>query len=287
MFVSIDKINIGERLRQDNGDIAGLAQSIREHGLLHPVVIDANFNLAAGGRRLAAVQEVGMTEIEAKMLGELTEKELRVLELEENIRRKDLTEYGKARNLVEAAKIVAEVIKEEREVFPPGGKTSSEGEVFATVAKTSSPGGRPTRLAAPLKDVSERLGVPIQTINEAQQFADAGQRYPELVAFPKKEAIKTARQLDAMPDTERDEARQKSVERNREIERDFAKSEKLAKLYMSGFGAEITEEVFRVHMGYTTRTLDEILYNIQFTRDKLDVLERIALSMKKVRLVKA
>ena len=48
MNVSISKITIGGRLRQEMGDINGLAQSIKDNGLLHPIVIDASYNLVAG-----------------------------------------------------------------------------------------------------------------------------------------------------------------------------------------------------------------------------------------------
>lgn len=39
MDLDIDRIVIGERDRQEFGDIIGLAESIDEIGLLHPVVV--------------------------------------------------------------------------------------------------------------------------------------------------------------------------------------------------------------------------------------------------------
>lgn len=41
----IDTIKVGQRLHEDMGDIQGLAESIRRHGLLHPIIIDENGNL--------------------------------------------------------------------------------------------------------------------------------------------------------------------------------------------------------------------------------------------------
>ena len=51
----IDQIIVGDRTRRDLGDIAGLATSIAEIGLLNPITVDENGRLLAGGaRRLAA-----------------------------------------------------------------------------------------------------------------------------------------------------------------------------------------------------------------------------------------
>ena len=56
MQIEIEKIRIGKRVRQDLGDIASLAESMKGLGLLHPVVIDKGWKLIAGQRRLAAAK---------------------------------------------------------------------------------------------------------------------------------------------------------------------------------------------------------------------------------------
>jgi ParB family chromosome partitioning protein len=56
-------IIVGERHRKDMGDIDGLAASIGELGLLHPVVIKPTGELIAGERRLRAAESLGWTEI--------------------------------------------------------------------------------------------------------------------------------------------------------------------------------------------------------------------------------
>jgi ParB/Sulfiredoxin domain len=50
----IDEITVGERHRRDLGNIDALAASIREIGLLHPIVIAPDGRLIAGVRRLRA-----------------------------------------------------------------------------------------------------------------------------------------------------------------------------------------------------------------------------------------
>jgi ParB/RepB/Spo0J family partition protein len=56
-------IRVGERHRRDMGDIASLAASITDVGLLHPVVIREDGTLVAGERRLRACQSLGWKEI--------------------------------------------------------------------------------------------------------------------------------------------------------------------------------------------------------------------------------
>ena len=55
----ISKIKVRHRYRKDLGDLAGLAASIKELGLLHPVVVWSDRRLIAGERRLAACKLLG------------------------------------------------------------------------------------------------------------------------------------------------------------------------------------------------------------------------------------
>src|SRR5690348_10786361 len=61
-------IRVGQRHRRDMGDIAGLAASINEDGLLHPVVVTPNGTLIAGQRRIEAYRFLGRSEIPATVL---------------------------------------------------------------------------------------------------------------------------------------------------------------------------------------------------------------------------
>lgn len=94
-MIPLREIVVEERQRQDLGDIKELADSINDpkFGLLQPIVVERkgdNYHLRAGGRRLAAHALLGRTEIEALVRGEMTELEAQLIELEENIRRKNL-----------------------------------------------------------------------------------------------------------------------------------------------------------------------------------------------------
>lgn len=79
--------------RQRVDGIAELADSLRAHGLLQPVVVrrrDAGYELIAGHRRLEAAQLLGWTEIAAVVRDE-TDDQAYILTLVENLQREDLT----------------------------------------------------------------------------------------------------------------------------------------------------------------------------------------------------
>ena len=89
----LDEIKVGLRFRKDMGDVQVLADSIREIGLLHPVVVTANGELLAGARRLAAARLLGWDEVPVHVVN-LTD--LLRGELDENTIRKDFTPTERA-----------------------------------------------------------------------------------------------------------------------------------------------------------------------------------------------
>ena len=91
MLVSIENIKVKKRIRQDSGDIASLAESLRRFGQISPIVISQKNELIAGGRRLEAARYLGWSSIDAVIADipdELTKLEY---EIEENLQRRDFT----------------------------------------------------------------------------------------------------------------------------------------------------------------------------------------------------
>lgn len=86
--IKIDNIKINKRLRKDVGSLEDLKNSIQHIGLLHPIVVDENYNLIAGFRRLLAYKELGEKEIEANVIK--IKDSLRG-EYDENVIRKNFT----------------------------------------------------------------------------------------------------------------------------------------------------------------------------------------------------
>ena len=116
-LVNISSINIFRETRQrkDISDVSDLVESIKRRGLLQPIIINENdFSLIAGERRLRAYQELGYTQIEARFQGELSDAEAKVIELEENVRRKNLP----WKEEVEAYLVIHETFKKENPNCP-------------------------------------------------------------------------------------------------------------------------------------------------------------------------
>lgn len=88
----ITDIHIGERARTDLGDLTELVTSIKEVGLLQPIVITPDRELVAGGRRLAACTQIGMDRVPVHVAEDITDAvSLLVAERDENTCRKDMT----------------------------------------------------------------------------------------------------------------------------------------------------------------------------------------------------
>ncbi|MBV9328117.1 MAG: ParB/RepB/Spo0J family partition protein [Chloroflexi bacterium] len=83
----------------DDQELEELAQSIREHGVLQPVLVsqqpDGTFQLITGERRWRAVQKTGMPTLPA-MVKETTPQASLELALVENIQRRDLNPLEEA-----------------------------------------------------------------------------------------------------------------------------------------------------------------------------------------------
>lgn len=84
-----ENVIIGERHRKDMGDIATLAKSISEVGLLHPIVVTNEGKLIAGERRLKACKALGWKNIPATVVNL---EDIAKGELHENTMRKDYNE---------------------------------------------------------------------------------------------------------------------------------------------------------------------------------------------------
>ncbi|MGL5647992.1 MAG: ParB/RepB/Spo0J family partition protein [Clostridium sp.] len=110
MMISLNKIKAcSEQPRKffDNENIAELAESIRNHGIIQPILLRKNgkdYIIVAGERRFRAAKMAGLKEVPA-IVRELTEKEVLEISLIENIQREDL-------NPIEEAIAYKKLIKE-------------------------------------------------------------------------------------------------------------------------------------------------------------------------------
>ena len=94
----IDRNPFQPRHEFDPAALNELADSIRQHGVLQPVLVRSaggGYQLIAGERRLIAAKKAGLQEIPCRVLA-LTDQQVSEVALEENLKRQDLNVLEKA-----------------------------------------------------------------------------------------------------------------------------------------------------------------------------------------------
>lgn len=100
--LTIDQV-VGDEanVRNDVGDIDGLAQSIKHQGLLQPLLVraaeDGTYIVVAGHRRLAAMQSIGYKDAFPVTVHETNGVSTKLAQVTENLQREDLTVWEEAR----------------------------------------------------------------------------------------------------------------------------------------------------------------------------------------------
>jgi ParB/RepB/Spo0J family partition protein len=82
----------------DEDALAELADSLKEHGQLQPIVVaaggaDKRLVIVCGERRVRAARSLGWTDIEAKVYPSITQRQLQMIALVENLNREDLSPF--------------------------------------------------------------------------------------------------------------------------------------------------------------------------------------------------
>lgn len=98
--INLIKPNVDQPRKEfDKEKIMNLANSIKEHGIIQPLILkkqDESYVIVAGERRWRAAKEAGIKEIPAIVM-ELTEKQVLEISLIENIQREDLNPIEEAK----------------------------------------------------------------------------------------------------------------------------------------------------------------------------------------------
>ena len=89
---NIKDIIVSNRYRKDLGDLTDLKASIESVGFIHPIVVDSQFRLVAGARRLESARQLGMDRVPVRVIDRLSDA-LHALtaERDENTCRKEMT----------------------------------------------------------------------------------------------------------------------------------------------------------------------------------------------------
>jgi len=91
MQIPLEEIKIKRRIRKDIGDVTALAESLKQYGQIHPILINKKNILISGHRRLEAAKLLGWRTINALIIDAKDEAAKLEFELEENIQRENLT----------------------------------------------------------------------------------------------------------------------------------------------------------------------------------------------------
>jgi len=121
--VPISSIVEGKRYREEYKNLNDLAQSFKTEGIIQPLAVkdigEGIYHLLAGGRRFKAAQLAALKEIPVRVYPpELTELQMREVELMENVCREDLTWYEAARLRSEIHKLKVEMHGEKTSTSP-------------------------------------------------------------------------------------------------------------------------------------------------------------------------
>lgn len=117
------------RLRMDDDALAGLAESIRQHGVIQPILVTETidgYQLVAGERRVRAARVAGLEHIPA-IVRQLADRQQLELALVENLQREDL-------DPIEAARAYRQLIDEFS--FTQEDLAARVGRARSTVANT-------------------------------------------------------------------------------------------------------------------------------------------------------
>ena len=158
--VPIESIQIDEnRQRKELKAIDELADSIKRNGLLHPIIVRHStekplleFFLVAGERRFRAIQALGWKTLPVHFLSEISDSEAKAIELEENIKRVDLTWQENSLATLEYHNLLCGLN------YPPEDKESWTIEKTAeSIGLSRHWTGKLIRVARGLKDKSPRV----------------------------------------------------------------------------------------------------------------------------------
>lgn len=158
--VNLSDIEFGDRFRQDYKNLPTLIESLKKEGVIQPLAVKAKeeggYLLAAGGRRYKACEQAGIATVPVRIYpSELTDLQLREIELMENICREDM-------DWLEAAKLKKEIHQLQIAMY---------GEKISTA---------PNAPGASKRKTAELLNVSPAKLVQDIKLADAAEIFPQL-----------------------------------------------------------------------------------------------------------
>ena len=160
-MIPTESVLCEDRFRRDYGDMQGLIDSFKKYGIIQSLAVvrqedeSKPYRLLAGGRRFGAIQLAGIEEIPVRIYpNELSDLEMRSIELEENIQRKDL-------DFIEDCNLKREIHRLQVQIH--GVKTSTS----------------PDASGWSMRDTADLINRDHKTVSRDIKLADAVESFPE------------------------------------------------------------------------------------------------------------
>jgi hypothetical protein len=182
MLVKISDIKIRQNwnIRKAIGasDLARLTESIKQIGLQHPVVLNANYELVAGYRRIMACKNIGLVEIPATIIEYASEIHERIAHIDENILTKSLSEKELEIALSEKKRLYLLIHPKSSN---PGPKKEDNTRAFAQDAaeKTGRAPREINRLTKRVDDVTDEVRIAYEESEITSSQIDEIARIPK------------------------------------------------------------------------------------------------------------
>lgn len=155
MIIDVDKIIVKDRIRKDFGDIAELASDIQDNGLISPIVVNKDYVLLAGERRLRAVKRLGWKQVEVRMMDTRDAEHELNIEISENDVRKAFSKSERVDYMYRLMRIEKEKARERME----SGKATNP-------TQKSAEGGEARKI------VSDQFGISHDTMKKEMQIVE-------------------------------------------------------------------------------------------------------------------
>jgi len=225
--IRMDAIRIAGRIRKEEGDLSGLAASIRDRGLINPVTVmaltEGGYLLLAGARRISASRMLGQETIRATVLPVIDAEEQLRIEVAENEERKEFSMEEKLNFAAMFTEIEHEKAKQRMAVFGKAGRESylsggsSAGEVKGTAnwpypqkgetrnIVSKKAGFTSTTQMRRVKEIAEKRPDLLDKIDSGEMSINAAHREARAVsATPQTELVAAGESPDASDDTQPD-----------------------------------------------------------------------------------
>jgi ParB family transcriptional regulator, chromosome partitioning protein len=153
-------------VREDPGNVEGLAATIAEHGLLQPLgVVEAGrgrYQVVYGNRRREAALKLGLERVPCVLL-DADDPQMLIQQLTENLQRQDLNDLEKARAFVRLRRQIAQ-----------DGQPHTEGDLDEATGRTVGLGARTVRRYLGLLELPDEVQAMIRagdlSVTQAQHL---------------------------------------------------------------------------------------------------------------------